>query len=455
MPHERPNILFLMDDQHRWDYLGCAAAGWVSTPNIDSIAARGTRFTTVTTNCPVCAPARIGLATGQNPFRLGSTSNASFLPLSRPTYYQRLRDHGYHVGLVGKLDLAKPAGYNGREGDRPCNYSFGFTHPVECEGKMHAGNSPEPQGPYGHWLEERGLYRQFHEDYRSRAAKGWIRGASHDSVLPADAFADVYIGRRAVEWLEAVSDEFPWHLFVSFVGPHDPFDPPQEYGRRYRDAEVPPAISGTLEGKPAWVRRRDLGLSAEEVAHTRRQYCASIEAIDDQIGLILQAVEGRGMAERTVVVYSSDHGELLGDHGLYTKSAPYEASVRVPLVVAGPGLPGGAVNDALVELIDVNPTLCELAGLPAQEGIDARSFAAALRGEAPEHREDTLSVIAGFASLRTRSHKLVHSVNDSPELYDLEADPEERHNLADREPELTRRLQRRLASRMMEDQWLR
>ena len=170
----RPNILFIMDDQHRYDYLGSAGASFLSTPNLDRLAERGVRFTQCTTNCPVCAPARIGLATGLQPSRLGSLDNASFLPHTVPTYYQRLRDHGYRVGCVGKLDLAKPDSYNGRFGDRPCVYGWGFTHPEECEGKMHAGSSCTPIGPYTHFLRQRELLQRFHEDYRSRSAGGWI-----------------------------------------------------------------------------------------------------------------------------------------------------------------------------------------------------------------------------------------------------------------------------------------
>jgi choline-sulfatase len=178
---ERPNILFIIDDQHRHDYLGCAGADFIRTPNIDRIAERGIRFTQCTTNCPVCAPSRIGLASGLHPSRLGCVDNSGILPLSTPTYYQRLRDNSYRVACVGKLDLAKSDPYNGRYGDRPIAYSWGFTHPEECEGKMHAGSSPTPIGPYTHFLEERGLLTAFYEDYerRKRDRKSTRLNSSH------------------------------------------------------------------------------------------------------------------------------------------------------------------------------------------------------------------------------------------------------------------------------------
>ncbi len=443
----RPNLLFIMDDQHRHDYLSAAGATFVRTPNLDCLAERGVRFSQCITNAPVCAPARIGLASGYQPARLGCLDNNCYLPRHITPYYVRLRDAGYRVGCVGKLDLAKPDPYNGRHGDRARVFGWGFTHPVECEGKMHAGMADQPRGPYGFWLQEQGLFERFRTDYAARGARGWIEGASHDSILPEDAFEDAYIGRRAVEWMDTVPDDYPWHLFVSFVGPHDPFDPPTSYAERYRGAAVPPAIRSNEEGKPSWVNARRRDLSEDEVAVTRRQYCAVIELIDDQVGRIIEAVERRGMAEDTIVVFASDHGEMLGDHGLYTKSVPYEVALRVPLIAAGPGIAGGRTSDALVELIDVNPTLCGLAGLPAQEGLDASDFSAVLTGDRSTHREEAASALREFRLVRTADHKLVVHHTGETELYDLKNDPEELENVAADRPDAVNALRRRLQRR--------
>ena len=146
---------------------------------------------------------------------------------------------------------------------------------------------------------------------------------------------------------------------------------------------------------------------------------------------------------------------MLGDHGLYTKSVPYEASVHVPLIVAGPGIEGGRVSDALVELIDMNPTICDLAGVPPLSDIDARSIGSVLRGEAEEHRTETVSGIRNFRCIRTREYKLVDNYNDVTELYDLIADPTEEHNIAEQEPEVRRELSRRLSARYLEGTWYR
>jgi choline-sulfatase len=312
---------------------------------------------------------------------------------------------------------------------------------------MHAGSSPTPIGPYTHYLQEKGMLQAFHEDYQKRSSGGWIKNGSHDSVLSTEDFADTYIGRRATEFIENIPDDFPWHMFVSFVGPHDPFDPPTEYGDKYRHAEMPPAIADNMDGKPEWVKRRVVDISPEEIAITQRQYCAATELIDDQIGEMLRALEQRGMLDNTYIIYSSDHGEMLGDHGLYTKSVAYEASLRVPLLVAGPGIAGNRISDSLVELIDLNPTICDLAGVPVLPRIDARSIAPVLRGETEAHRSETVSALRNFRCIRTATHKLIENYSDVTELYDLENDPSELHNIASSEREIVRTLSGRLGRR--------
>ena len=450
-----PNILFIMADQWRHDYLGCAGADFIKTPNLDRIAERGVRFSNCFTTSPVCAPARISLATGLHPHRLGALSNAAFLPVSVPTYYQRLRDHGHRVGCVGKLDLAKPDSYNGRHGDRPCAYGWGFTHPEEVEGKMHAGSSDTPLGPYGFYLEERGRYKAFREDYKQRSAKGWIVGASHDSILPTEDFADIYIGRHAAQWIRSIPDDFPWHYFVSFVGPHDPFDPPTEYANQYREAEVPPPIKDNFKGKPEWQSHRKRKATADDITLARRQYCASSTAIDDQVGEMLEALEERGQLDNTYIIFSSDHGEMLGDHGLFTKTFAYESSLHVPLLVAGPGISGGRVSDAIVELHDINPSICELAGVPLQENIDARSFLPVLRGDSTDHRPNAIATQRHWRCIRTQDHKYVENIGHTAELYDLREDPDEVRNIVSDQGEIAGELARALNRRMVEDKWLR
>jgi len=442
----RPNILFIFDDQHRHDYLGASGASFLNTPNLDRIADQGVRFTHAATNCPLCAPSRMALATGLQPVRAGVLANDfGRAPHGLPTLYQRMRDDGYRVASSGKLHLGS-TGMAGPNGDPPGAYTLGFTHPYECEGKMAAGHAPIPTGPYTHYLHEKGILDAFHQDYQKRIETGWAR-SNWDSVLAAEDFEDAFIGRRATEWIRDVPETHPWMMFVNFVGPHSPFDPPTEYADRYRNVEMPAVVPTSLDGKPEWVKRRDHGLDAGAVVEAQRQYCAAIEAIDDQVGEMLYALEERGMTDNTYIIFSSDHGEMLGDFGMYGKFAAYEGSLRVPLIVSGPGIEGGRVSDALVELIDVNPTICELAGLAPQVHIDAETFVPVLTQAADEHRTETASVIENFRCIRTRNYKLIHNYNDGFELYDLVEDPRELKNVVDERPDVFEDLHGRLRER--------
>ena len=452
----KPNILFIMDDQHRFDFLGLVHSS-ISTPQLDALARSGTRFTHCCVNAPVCAPSRISLATGKHAWRMGCLDNRCYLPSSVPTYYQRLRNCGYQVASIGKLDLAKPSSFLGREGKRPCNYLWGFTDPLEVEGKMHASRSREPEGPYGFHLQREGLWEAFRDDYSERGRKGWIKGCSHNSVLPEELHSDSWIGQQAVNWIESASRDEPWHLFVSFVGPHDPFDPPATWSNRFKSTSMPNPIGGSLSGKPTWIHKRQLHMTAEEVLETRRQYSANVALIDHWIGRILSMLESRNLTDNTHILFASDHGELLGDHGLFTKSAAYEGALRVPLIMAGPDLPTGKVCHTLVELSDLNPTMCEMAGVPYSKSevmaMDARSVLPAARDTNHTHRGNTLAQLRNFAALRTETHKLIVNYNDEPELYDLEQDPLEMTNIYLEEPQISEILQRDLLDRMVEGTW--
>lgn len=458
----RSNLLLISTDQHRWDWLGCHGTPGVQTPNLDALAARGVRFTHHVTNSSLCAPARIGLATGLTPMRLGTLTNGDVLPDGVPTYYQILRDAGYRVGAVGKLDLNKPDQDNGARGNRPDTYKWGFTDPVEIEGKMHAAlTRPDvPLGPYGRWLAEQGRFEAFVADYHERLTeivKHNYRGPDDpphagtrfydDSVLPTEAFADSYIGRRACQWLREVPDSSPWHLFVSFVGPHDPFDPPTEYAERFRVAPVPPPVLDPNDGRPAPIRRKEYGNTPEQLLDARRQYTAALALIDDQIGAILDTVEEQQLAEDTVVMFTADHGEMLGDHRLFQKNVPYEPAMRIPLIAAGPGVNTG-VSDALTELVDVTATMLDLAGLEAPDTFDGRSLADVLVDPSTPHRDAVTVCEEGSRSIRTRTHKYAHHVGDkwdTHELYDLTNDPNETQNLITADPDRAARLRARLS----------
>ena len=398
MHNTRPNILLIMTDQHRHDFVGYAGASWLRTPNLDALAARGTVFTHAFTNSPICAPARCALATGLQAHRCGVLSNRHCLGPDFRTFYQRLQQAGYWTGFAGKLDLLKPVPYPTPQGRSPLTMALGFSDPFEVN------------KPFQDYLQEHGLLEVYQRDQKSRVPfvgmhgvlalrphpfsrgverpEGWVAAVSQDSPLPFEHHKDSYTGRHAVQWVRRhARGEDPWFYQVNFGGPHDPFDPPTSIAERYRDAAVPEPIPVNMDAKPNDYDHRLITDDPEQIRFTRRQYSASIELLDHWVGQLMSALEEEGVLDRTVVVFTSDHGEMLGDHGFYTKHVPYESSIRVPLVVAEPGRQSGRRCDALVELIDLHASVCEWAGLTPTEGCDARSLCPLLAEDTVEHRE--------------------------------------------------------------------
>ena len=434
-PERRPNILFLFPDQLRADWLGCAGQVPVRTPAIDALAARGVRFTRAYCAAPLCAPSRAAVAGGQRPHRLGVNDNRDDYPLDRLTVYRLLRDAGYRVGAVGKTDLHKATHWNGRDGWTARMGVLGFTETCDSAGKWDAVNHcrPTPHDPYTSYLDQQGCLDLHVADYERRRTTSPKAAASWASPLPREHHTDDFVGRAGVAMLESFPSEAPWFLQVNFPSPHDPFDPPAELLARYATMAFPlPANSGET-------------VSQEVHQQARRAYAALCEGVDEWCGRLLDVVARRGELDHTLVVFASDHGELLGDHGRWGKSLFYVSSVNVPLVMAGAGTAaGGRVSDALVELTDLPATFLELAGLPAPPEWESRSLAPLLAGAETEHRSEVVSLLPGHRALLTRRFKLVVRDGQIPVLFDLEDDPHERQNVTDQYPEVLTRLAERL-----------
>ncbi len=452
VPDGPPNILVIMADQLRHDWLGYAGAAQVRPPHLDALAGRGRVFTRCCTTAPVCGPSRIALATGLLPTRTGTLSNrTAVMPVGIPNHYRHFRDHGYRVEFVGRHDLAKPGAPGSVYGTRPLNACYGFTRALELDGVMSGAlrSGHGPTGPYTAYLERQGRLAAFAEDFRERARKGWIIGACQDWPIEEEHHPDSFLGRLAAERLRDIEDDYPWYLTVSFHAPHDPYAPPARLGERYREAPMPAPIPADLEGRPARIRRRHeryRHASPDDILIARRQYSAKVEHLDEQVGTLLATLAARPDAGRTLVVFISDHGDHLGDHGLFIKHTAYDPSLRVPMVVAGPGIAPGRTH-ALVELSDLNPTLAQWAGLPAQPGLDAASFAAVLGDPAADHREACVTCEQGYRAIRTATHTYIETEHETDELYDLGADPEQRHNIVDQNPRTAQTLREALVRR--------
>jgi choline-sulfatase len=421
-----------MTDQHRADALGCTG-GWVDTPNIDRLAAEGVRFANAYTNAPLCVPARVSLALGRYPHNTEVWKTQSHaLPKRAPTWMRSVQAAGYTTALFGKTHLHPHQGdLRDREG---LVRSWGLDHVDEIAGPRAAARCRSNLTDI--W-ERADLYEAYQDDVRERYEnKPWV---VRPSPLPLNLYADVYVGRQAAAWLRNYSGEHPWCCWVSWGGPHEPWDTPEPYASRYSPADMPPPVPHEDPGtdRPSGVLDQKLDkfpepFDPEDIARLRADYAGHVTLIDDQIGEVLRAVEERGELDRTLVVFVSDHGEQNGDHDLLYKGVFLDASVRIPLIVRLPpgDRPAGVVSEAMVELMDVGATLVDAAGGRPSSASHARSVIPAALDPARAHRRYALSELKQELMVATADHKLaVNRAGEPYLLFDLRADPEERRNL--------------------------
>jgi arylsulfatase A-like enzyme len=445
-----PNILWICTDQQRWDTLGCYGNPFVRTPNLDRLAAGGHRFDFAFCQNPVCTPSRASFLTGRYPRTTRGRQNGQSIPADEIPVTRLLADAGYVCGLSGKLHLSAC---------HPDAHPLGERRIDDGYQVFHWSHHPAPEHPranhlanaYSLWLRGRG--RTF-----ERRASGLSDHVQFGP--PEEDHQTTWCADRAIEFIESArAYGRPWLFSFNCFAPHHPFDPPESYLRRYLDRldaiPRPNAREGEPAEKTAWQRIDHAGaygghgMSAAAMTErdhllVRAAYWAMCDLIDVQVGRMLDALDRTDQRANTIVIFMSDHGELLGDHGLYLKGPHfYEPAVRVPLVVSWPaGAPGGAARGELVELVDLAPTLLEAAGLAVPRRMQGRSLLPLLRGTAGAGaaREDVYCEFynsnfnydppAYATMVRTRDHKLVrYHESREGELYDLRADPGESHNL--------------------------
>lgn len=450
-------ILVICTDQQRWDSLGCYGSTEVHTSNIDGLAAGGTLFERCYATNPVCAPSRASMLTGTYPYQHGLWANGVKLPPERVTLLRGLADAGYQTGLVGKLHLGPCA--DGRSED-PAEYGFGWHR------WSHGPPQAAPGNAYHAWLAEH--YPELSAEVARAAADGRARSdldrpadaARSYHELPAEAQYSRWVADAALEFLNQVGAERPWLLWVNFFDPHHPFGAPDEYVRRVqqRPRRRPAGSPTDLAGRPEQLRELSQRSYAghargfqqyrpEEVDEVRDRYWAMIDLLDEQVGRVLAAAESSGPAEDLLVLFVSDHGEMLGDHGLLLKGPMlYEGAVRVPCLLRWPGrVPAGGRVTGLVSLADVAATIGDAAGIePPAEG-HCRSLARVADGSArardaviTEYRNSgrpydppvsTTMVCDGRYKAVVWHSQSQPGSRPTGELYDLECDPDE---LADR-----------------------
>ncbi|MFP4055742.1 MAG: sulfatase-like hydrolase/transferase [Candidatus Brocadiia bacterium] len=435
MSEPRPNLLFLMTDHQRADSLGMVQAGVEVAPNLNRLADDAADFSRAYTTCPLCVPARTALATGTYPTSTGVVFNdwrgdtaGDHTPL-----HECLARAGYQVAHVGVHHVRVRHGLRERVAFAQWVDNADYARMLERQGV----DEPPDLEAFRRTVVENQRGRPTAVRYSNTRTAVWPHAAEH--------FKDFFFCRQAVGFLTGERSG-PFALFVCLWAPHPPLRVPEPYASRFdpQRLELPPNVGRPAEGEPPG-RRRGIaaqlaeGVGTEEWRRVWAAHLGLVSLADEAIGRILHALERAGRGDDTLVVFTADHGDHLGQHRMYQKMEMYEPAIRVPLLIRAPG-GRGASFDVPVSHLDVVPTVLDLLDLDRPEGLDGVSLAASVVGEVPPPRRTVFAQYSGNPTVGdirraaiTARHKYVYDPADSPELYDLEADPLETHNRAEDE----------------------
>lgn len=415
------NFIFFLSDEHTREALGCYGSPIVKTPNLDRLAASGTRLTSAYTASPLCVPSRAALATGRYVHEIRCWDNGHPFEGQFPSWMSRLRDSGHHTVAIGKLHYRDSRDANGfSEEIIPLHLVAGTGDLI---GLLRRG--PAHYGATENYAKNAGPGESDYTDYDRR-----IRDAACD-----------WLAKEAPK-----HGDKPWVLFVSFVSPHFPLIAPPEFYELYPHDRLPSPRLYARHQRPqhpffegltrAW--NYDDYFDAERVRVAQAGYYGLCSFLDDNIGRVLKALEDSGLAANTRILYSSDHGEMLGNRGFWSTSVMYEESVGVPMIVAGPGIPRGRSVSTITSLVDCYPTLVEGLGeeLTAEEQqLPGRSLIAVATGHKPQRtvlsEYHAGGAVTGCFMIRVDQWKYVHYVGFTPQLFDLQADPLEEKDLGE------------------------
>ena len=437
----RPNIVVIQADQMAAQALGAYGDTAARTPHMDALAAEAAVFDRAYCNTPLCAPSRASMMTGRMPSDIDCFDNGSDFAASIPTFAHHLRADGYHTALVGRMHFIGPDQHHG------------------FEQRLTTDVYPADMDMVPDWRRDLGDRLQWYHD----ADAVHTAGVSQATV---QLDFDDEVGFRALRHLndrvradQAAGERVPFLMVASFIHPHDPYEPPQEHWDRFADVDIPaprhPEVPDPAQDPHSHRLRAMSGFdqretTEEEVRRARRSYYAAVSYIDDHVGRIRERLESLGLWEDTVVVVTSDHGDMLGEKGLWFKMSPYEESSRVPLILHGPEhlVPAGRYANP-VSLLDLMPTLLELGGAdgatsaaaeattPARQGLSLLESARRERsGTAGPADRDVIIEYLAEGTLRPQltlvrgQHKFVVCPGDPDQLFDLHTDPHELTNIA-------------------------
>jgi len=442
----KPNILWICSDQQRYDTLGTYGNTFVATPNLDRLAAHGVQFNNAFVQSPFCSPSRGSFLTGRYPRTCRQRQNGADIPPSEVLVTKTLRDAGYTNGLSGKLHLCA---IEGRRQEPRIDDGYEVFHWSHAQGG--SGDNE-----YQNWLKEKGVTFTRSKSPHTEEVK-YGMAPEHSQTAWCCEKAGDFIRDRA-------EDGKPWLFSVNMFDPHHAFDAPYEYIKKYLtkldDIPLPAYEEGELDNKPVWQQIDHDGaygrtcspkcssLSDKDHRMIKASYWAMCELIDEYVGRLIQVLEATGQRDNTLIIYTSDHGEMLGDHGIYLKGPYfYDCAVKVPLILNMPGTVKPRQFDGLVESLDIAQTILDCAGIAHHPGMQGKSLWPIVTDPTVEdHREDVYceaynacnghngsTGVPSFATMvRTREYKLVAAHNQNTgELYDLKKDPNEHNNLWD------------------------
>ena len=431
----RPNILFITTDQHRFDTLGCHGHPLVKTPHLDALAADGLDFTRAFVQNPVCVPSRACLQTGRYTHQHGVTymeeviDSTPGLPSWEPTYMEQLQAHGYATAAMGKIHMYPEKGFDRQEltGGKGVRW-------LQAQGQR---IGPAPLGPaYAAWLEAKrpGAYESI---YAARRAQEPYRDIGlFENPLSNAEYVETWIAERSAQVLRERPADRPFFLWSGFCGPHDPWDPPEPYRSLYRPEDQ--TLPDEFPGWPSWRGRWD----EAAVRRMRAYYLGMVTCIDDHIGRLLGELRTSGLYDETLIIFTTDHGEFLGERGRTGKGLFFDSILRVPFIIKPPRSTGFRPRrlDQVTENFNLAPTILDYAGLTPPAAMTARSLRPLIEdrpGAAAACRPAAFSEFASHDRLtrgkciRTATHKYVRWLpSGREELYELAGDPLEKENLA-------------------------
>lgn len=467
------NVLWIMADQLRWDYLSCFGASHIDTPHLDRLASKGVRFNKAYVQSPICGPSRMSFYTGRYVRSHGATWNGFPLRVGEPTLGDHLREGGVKCCLVGKTHMTPDREGMNRLGIEPDSVigalvsECGFEVIVRDDGTNHSDFPGRQAEDYDQYLREHGFDGDNPWEEWANSAdgpdgtllSGWLlKNAPFPARVPAEHSETAWLTTRGIEFMEAQGDQ-PWLCHLSYIKPHWPYLAPAPYHAMYSADDMPPVIRSEAERQTdhplmkAWLDTRICqSFSRDEVRNlVGPAYMGLIKQLDDEMGRLFDYMEQAGRLEDTMIVFCSDHGDNMGDHWLGEKDLFYDCSARIPLIIYDPRKSAdatrGTVCDKLVEGIDLAPTFMDYFGVGSKPHIvEGRSLEPLLQGIESDWRQYAVSEYdyatrdarralgvdqkdARLAMIFDGRWKYVHSEAHRPMLFDLETDPNELQDL--------------------------